>query len=300
MTTATLERPRHDQARELRSLVAQRALRVSDSSRRVRTCRVIAMANGKGGVGKSVIAINLAIALAQSGHSVCLLDASSGVGQLELLCGQNGYWNLSHVAAGSRQLQDITHEGPSGVHLVSRADCLLDANVDSMNLLPQLTDLEQRHDWLIVDTSGGLSRWSSPFIRAADRALIVTTPEPTAIAEAYSTVKRLTSAEGLVVSVLVNRANSTDQAAEILGRLRHATRSFLRADLDAAGGIPEDTAVPKSVAMRTPLSEFESPCAAQYAIEQLAERLARSVEARQDAGYFERLLASREAATQER
>lgn len=294
MLVSTLERRPSDQARELRSLVAQRAARAQNVSQAVRTCRVIAVASGKGGVGKSVIAINLAMALAQRGDSVCLLDASSGVGHLELLCGRNAYWNLSHVVAGSRRLEDITHEGPFGVHLVSGASCLLDTNDSLMNLLPQLDDLEQNHDWLIVDTSSGPSRWNVPFLRAADRVLIVTTPEPTAIAEAYSAVKSLSNTEGLVISALVNRASSAEQASEILGRLRGTARSFLRADLDPAGGIPEDVAVQQSVAARQPLAQCQPTCAAQHAIEQLAERLVRAVEVRNEAGYFERLLRSRE------
>ncbi len=295
MPISTLERRPADQARELRSLVAQRAARAQNVSQAVRTCRVIAMASGKGGVGKSVIAINLAMALAQRGDSVCLLDASSGVGHLELLCGRNAYWNLSHVAAGSRCLEDITQEGPLGVHLVSGASCLLDASDAPTNVLPQLAKLEHNHDWLIVDTSSGPSRMSRPFLRAADRVLIVTTPEPTAIAEAYSAVKSLSSAEGLVISALVNRAGSTEQASQLLERLRHAARSFLRADLDEAGVIPEDFAVQESVLARQPLAQFEPTCAAQRAIEQLAARMARTVEVRNEAGYFERLRRSREA-----
>ena len=289
MPISTLERRPSDQARELRSLVAQRAARASGLSRAMRTCRVIAVASGKGGVGKSVIAINLAMALARQGNSVCLLDASSGVGHLELLCGRNAYWNLSHVAAGSRCVEDITHEGPLGVHIVSGASCLLDTNDSSMNLLLQLNDLEQNHDWLIVDTSSGPSRWSIPFLRAADRALIVATPEPTAIAEAYSAVKSLSNTEGLVISVLVNRASSAEQSSQILGRLRHSAHSFLRADLDEAGVIPEDIAVQESVVARQPLAQFEPTCAAQHAIEQLAERMTRAVEVRNEAGYFERV-----------
>lgn len=293
MPVSTLERRPADQARELRSLVSQRAARAQNVSQAVRTCRVIAVASGKGGVGKSVIAINLAMALAQRGDSVCLLDASSGVGHLELLCGRNAYWNLSHVAAGSRCVEDITQEGPLGVHLVSGASCLLDASDVPMNVLPQLAKLEQNHDWLIVDTSSGPSRVSSPFLCAADRVLIVTTPEPTAIAEAYSAVKSLPNTNGLVVSALVNRADSTEQAAQILGRLRHSAHSFLRADLDEAGVIPEDSAVPASVLAREPLAQFEPTCTAQHAIEQLAERMTRAVEVGNEAGYFERLLRSR-------
>ena len=290
MPVSTLERRPADQARELRSLVAQRAARASGLSRTGRTCRVIAFASGKGGVGKSVIAINLAMALARQGNSVCLLDASSGVGHLELLCGRNAYWNLAHVAAGSRCVEDITQEGPLGVHLVSGASCLLDASDAPVNVLQQLAKLEHHHDWLIVDTSSGPSRMSSPFLRAADRVLIVTTPEPTAIAEAYSAVKGLPNTNGLVISALVNRADSTEQAAQILGRLRQSARSFLRADLDEAGIIPEDNAVPASVAARQPLAQFEPTCAAQHAIDQLAERMTRTVEVRNRAGYFERLL----------
>ena len=295
MPISILERRPADQARELRSLVAQRAARASGLSRAGRSCRVIAVASGKGGVGKSVIAINLAMALAQQGSSVCLLDASSGVGHLELLCGRNDYWNLSHVAAGSRCVADITQDGPLGVHFVSGASCLLDASETPVDVLPQLAKLEHHHDWLIVDTSSGPSRVSSPFLRAADRVLIVTTPEPTAIAEAYSGVKGLPNTDGLVVSALVNRADSTEQAAEILGRLCHSARSFLRADLDEAGVIPEDSAVSASVAARQPLAQFEPTSAAQHAIKQLAERMTRAVEVRNEAGYFERLLRSREA-----
>ena len=289
MPISTLECRPTDQARELRSLVAQRAARVQGMSQPVRTCRVIAVASGKGGVGKSVITVNLAMALAQRGDSVCLLDASSGVGHVELLCGRNAYWNLSHVAAGSRRLADITHAGPHGVQVVSGASCLLDASDSPMNLLPQLTSLERQHDWLIVDTASGPSRASSPFLRAADRVLIVTTPEPTAIAEAYSAVKSLSSAEGLVISALVNRAGSIEQASQILERLRHAARSFLRADLDLAGSIPEDATVQQSVVARQPLAQFEPTCAAQQAIEQLAERMVRAVETRSEVSYFERL-----------
>ena len=115
----TLEAAHHpaDQARELRALVAKRAAPTGDVPRETRTCRSLAIASGKGGVGKSVIALNLAVALARRGDSVCLVDASPSLGHLELLCGQNGYWNLSHVAAGSRRLQDIVLDDPCGVRI---------------------------------------------------------------------------------------------------------------------------------------------------------------------------------------
>lgn len=279
-----------DQARELRALVTQRAARVSDLSCETRTCRSLAVVSGKGGVGKSVIALNLAVALARRGDSVCLVDASSSLGHLELLCGQNGYWNLSHVAAGSRCLEDVVLDGPHGMHLVPGASCLLDETDSLAGLRRELTDLERDHDWLIIDTAGGPPRLASPFAHAADRALIVTTPEPTSIAEAYATLKGLSAAAGPLASALVNRADSEQQALQILERLRHAGRSFLRTDLDRAGFIPNDPAVWQSVASRCPLVDIEPTCPAQQALGRLAERLARTVTTRDETCYFQRLM----------
>ena len=283
---------RHDQARELRALVAQRAARVSDLPCETRTCRSLAVVSGKGGVGKSVIALNLAVALARRGDSVCLVDASPSIGHLELLCGQNGYWNLAHVAAGSRCLEDVVLAGPHGMHIVSGASCLLSETDSHAELIRDLAKLEREHDWLIIDTAGGEPRRASPFASAADRVLIVTTPEPTSIAEAYATLKGLSATEGPLASALVNRADSEQQALQILERLRHAARSFLRTDLDRAGFVPNDPAVWQSVSARCPLVDIEPVCPAQQALEGLAERLARTVITRDESDYFQRLMQS--------
>ena len=282
-----------DQARELRALVAQRAVLTGDLPCKTRTCRSLAITSGKGGVGKSVIALNLAVALARRGDSVCLVDASPGIGHLELLCGQNGYWNLSHVAAGSRCLEDVVLDGLYGVRIVPGASCLLDETDSHAGLLRELAELEQDHDWLIIDAV------ASPFAHAADRVLIVTTPEPTAIAEAYATLKGLSATDGPLASALVNRADSEQQALQILSRLRHAGRSFLRTDFDRAGFIPNDPAVWQSVSARRPLVEIEPTCLAQQALERLAERLARTVTSRNEVGYFQRLMQPQEASFRE-
>ncbi len=297
----TLEATHHhaDQARELRALVAQRAARVSNLPCETRTCRSLAVVSGKGGVGKSVIALNLAVALARRGASVCLVDGSPGIGHLELLCGRNGYWNLSHVAAGSRCLEDIVLAGPHGLRIVPGASCLLDQIESSDGWRRELADLEREHDWLIIDTAGGAPRLASPFVRAADRTLIVTTPEPTSIAEAYATLKGLSAAEGPLASVLVNRADSEQQALQILERLRRAARSFLRTDLDRVGFVPNDPAVWQSVSARRPLVDIEPACSAQRALERLAERLARTVTTRDETGYFQRLMPAAEASFRE-
>ena len=184
-------------------------------------------------------------------------------------------------------------DGPSGVRIVSGASCLLGETDFYTGLLHELTELEQDHDWLILDAVAG------PFARAADCTLIVTTPEPTAIAEAYATLKGLSATDGSRASALVNRADSEHQALQVLERLRHAGRSFLRTDLDRAGFIPNDSAVWQSVSARRPLVEVEPNCPAQQALEGLADRLARTVTSRNEVGYFQRLMQSQEASFRE-
>ena len=253
-----------------------------------RVCRSVAVIGGKGGVGKSVVAINLAIALSRGGLSAGLLDATPGMGCLGLLCGQNGYWNLEHVAAGSRNLEDVLLKGPYGTHIVPGASHLLTVGELRPTVLRELAAFERRHGWLVVDTGSDLSdaRW---FAASADCAVLVTTPEPTAIAETYAAMKVLAGTGVTNVSVLVNQASSQQQALQILDRLRQAARAFLGGDIGLAGFIPFDATVGESVFRRIPLVDIESAGPAQQALEQLGERLNRTVSAHPGSSFFETL-----------
>src|SRR5690606_28127181 len=104
-----------DQAKALRGLMERRLVTDDAPALPPRTALTVAVTSGKGGVGKSNIALNLAVALAKANHSVCLLDANLGLGNLDLLCGLNGYWNLSHVLSGARTLQEVVLQGPCGI-----------------------------------------------------------------------------------------------------------------------------------------------------------------------------------------
>ncbi|MBS0203558.1 MAG: P-loop NTPase [Planctomycetes bacterium] len=286
--TASLTRTTDDQARELRALVARRTAQVKPETAS-RVCRTLAVISGKGGVGKSVIALNLAIALAKAGASVGLVDASPGTGSLGILCGQNGYWNLEHVAAGSRTLDDIVLPGPHGIQIVPGGSHLLSATEPGSFLPRELGAFEQRHDWMIIDAGSDIrnNQW---FAAPADGTLIVTTPESTAVAETYAAIKSLAATGVPSVSVLVNQAQSTQQAQQILDRLRHAARGFLGTDLGLAGGIPWDAQVGQSVSERIPLSDIQSPGAAWNALKQLGQRLQRTTSTQAANGYVDRLI----------
>ena len=296
LTTAPLDNcSTGDQARELRALVARRTAAMRPTTDQPsRVCRSLTVVSGKGGVGKSVIALNLAVAFARQGVSAGLLDVSRGTGSLGLLCGQNGYWNFEHVAAGTRDLKDIVLTGPQGIQIVPGASHLLTSGELRPSVMRDMTTFESRHDWLIVDTGADLSaaRW---FAAPADCTLIVTTPEPTAVAEAYAAMKLLAAAGVPAVSVLVNQADSQQQALQILDRLRHAARTFLGGDIGLAGFIPFDAAVSQSVYRRVPLIDVAPTGPAQLALELMGQRLSRTVSARRGGRFMERFH-SRQAA----
>jgi flagellar biosynthesis protein FlhG len=270
-----------DQATILRDLIDRKPQGSRDGqSRRPERARTIALASGKGGVGKSCLALNLAVALAQSGKRVCVLDACLGLGNIDLLCGLNGYWNLEHVITGARSLQQIMLSGPAGIQILPGASALSElADCPpplQKSLLAELQELERRHDFLIVDTSTGIHRSVRQFATAADLVLVTTVPETTAIADAYATVKALSLPNSPPLDVVINKADTLAQAKAIATQLQKTTRTFVRSELGIAGSVLFDPAVAHSVAVREPFVLRSPNCPAATDIHQLARRVASS------------------------
>jgi len=281
-----------DQANQLRGLVQHRGEPAGPASSGS-AARAIAVASGKGGVGKSSLALNLAIELSRLHTRVGLLDASLSLGTIDLLCGLNGYWNLGHVISGARRLDDIVLPGPAGVRIVPGVGELDESNnrppSARKDLQDQLSGLEAECDFLVVDTSGGLQRFVRQLLAAADCVLVVTTPEPTAIANAYATIKTLGNNASPRVELVVNRVDGARQARAILDRLRRTTNVFLEGDIEAAGWIPEDPHVAAAVADRLPLALDAPDSPAARAIQQIARRLFYQHQSHSDRGtFFER------------
>jgi flagellar biosynthesis protein FlhG len=282
-----------EQARGLRALVARRSTAALVPSTRQRGCHTIAIAGGKGGVGRSVIALNLAITFAQRGERVGLVDACPDFGSIGLLCGLSGYWNLSHVLQGCRKLDEIVSVGPCGISVLSGASSLASPVRHPLHTwertFDDLTSYERELDWLIIDASGGSSTLSREMTLAADDLLIVTTPVATAITEAYATVKSVMSAARPRLGLLVNQAESERQAQRILDRLQDTAHSLLHVDLHRRGSIPRDESIPASVNARSPFVLQAPASPAAQALRALVQRWTRPQAPDGNGGYFSRL-----------
>lgn len=234
--------------------------------------RIVAFTSGKGGVGKSNLALNVAVAMAQAGARVCLLDANPGSSNLDLLCGLNCYWNFGHVLTGAKSLGEVILKGPAGINYLPGASGLLDATV-SQELAEQVAMLESVYDVLIIDAGTGQTESARRFARVADVTFLVTTPEPTAIADAYATLKSWQGSVPTMPDVLVNRAGSAAQAKQILDRFAQTVELFLRCSAPGGCWVAEDTAIPQAVVARRPFVEIAPEGAAARDVHVIAKRL---------------------------
>jgi flagellar biosynthesis protein FlhG len=266
-----------DQAAQLRSLVRQR-----------RRASVIAVTSGKGGVGKSNVAVNLAIQLSAAGKQVVLLDADLGLANADVLCNVDLPHNLSHVIARQKQLSEVVVQAPGGFRLIGGASGLARmadlTDHDRERIIHAMSELEQAADVILVDTGAGISPNVLSFTRAADHVLIVTTPEPTAITDAYAVVKVLSRDRDSEVaerrvSLLVNQVRNAHEAKVVHGRIAQVARQFLSVSVLDAGHMVSDQAVPLAVRRRTPFVLGTPKCPASQCVAQLAMRLEQGVAA---------------------
>ncbi len=273
-----------DQATHLRSLMTQQ-----------RRASVIAVTSGKGGVGKSNIAVNLAIKFASAGKDVVLLDADLGLANADVLCNIDLPCNLSHVLAGKRELRDVMIDAPGGFKLIGGASGLARmadlTEIDRRRLIDALIELEENCDIILIDTGAGISANVLAFTRAADHVLVVTTPEPTAITDAYAVVKVISKdSADRRLSLLVNQVRSPAEARIVHDRVAKVARQFLNISVLDAGHVMADEQVQLAVRRRCPflLSSPRSP--ASQCIAQLAMRLEQGVAVcREQGGFFNRM-----------
>ncbi|MBC23885.1 MAG: ATP-binding protein [Phycisphaerae bacterium] len=245
---------------------------------RTRLAQAVAITSGKGGVGKSNLTVNLAVALARSGRRVCVLDADFGLANVDVLCGLSPRQTLEHVITGKCRLLEATVRCPGGFFLVPGASGVADlADLDGLQrrrLLEQLADLERRVDVLLIDTGAGIGSNVMAFAAAAHRVLVAVTPEPTSMTDAYGAIKTLVGrVPGTRPELVINMATSRTEASKVYKRLDKVSRAFLETPLELAGVVPFDMTVRGAVRRRRPLTLVAPQAPASQAISNLAQRL---------------------------
>ncbi|MHC4698566.1 MAG: MinD/ParA family protein [Planctomycetota bacterium] len=271
MDHETLRGHRKDQATRLRELMCR------STARGV----TLAITSGKGGVGKSNVAVNLSICLAAHGLRVTLVDVDMGLANADLLMNLQPRHTLSHVLAGVRSLESVCMEGPGGIRFVPGASGRNDlANLtefDRQSLIIQLGKLQHSADMVVLDCGAGISRNVINFAQAAHAVLVVTTPQPTAVTDAYATIKVLHRERySGAVSLFVNVANSRAEAAAAYRRVAGVSQRFLKFPVADSGYMLHDTAVELAVHERSPFVIRYPGANASAAIAALAGRMSQT------------------------
>lgn len=258
--------------------------------------RIVAITSGKGGVGKSSVAVNLAARLAQMGRRVVLVDADLGTANADVLCNVAPVSTLAHVVAGRRTLKETLVEGPGGFALIPGASGLAQmaalGEYERGRLMQQVQELEGEVDLVLLDTGAGVGPNVLGFVLASDQQLVVTTPEPTAITDAYALIKTLNrQRRDLNVCVLVNMVRTPQEGRTTFERLAAVSGKFLALPLRYAGHLPLDPRVAAAVRRRVPFVLDNARGGASDGISQLAHRLDRDAIEPRGPGLLQRMVA---------
>lgn len=256
------------QARNLREFVVRGQNRA----------RVIAVTSGKGGVGKTSTSVNLGIALAAHDKRVVILDADLGLANVEVLLGLNSLYNLQHVIDGEKSIMEILVKGPGGIEIVPGSSGLAkmaDLNASQrQNILNGLREIQDEADFIIIDTMAGIGQNVTSFVAAADEILLVTTPEPSALIDAYAMIKTVYARrDNAVFRLMINMVANQQQAFAVMTHLNRVVQQYLGKSLLYVGHIVRDPHVSQGVMQTHPfLLRFpDSPAA--KCVEDLAVRL---------------------------
>jgi flagellar biosynthesis protein FlhG len=223
-----------------------------------RPAKVLAITSGKGGVGKTNVAANLAICLAVSGKKVLLIDADMSLGNLDIVMGMHNKYNISHLLNGQRSIEEIIYTGPEGLGIICGASGLEDlANIDEFRrhrLLRELSRLQSDFDVIVIDTAAGISKLVVGFCLAADHVLLVTTPEATAMTDAYAMIKVLIiNRFARRISLIVNMASTVVEGKRTYRQIANVAKQFLNTHIYDAGVLLRDERLGCAVRMRKPV-----------------------------------------------
>jgi flagellar biosynthesis protein FlhG len=237
--------------------------------------QVIAVTGGKGGVGKTSVAVNLATGLAAAGRRVVLLDGDLGLANVDVLLGLSPRYTLAHVLSGERTLDEIMVNAPQGFKIVPAASGAADlasmAGAGHLGLVQAFSGLATRLDVLIIDTAAGIAPGVLQFSQAAQHVLVVICDEPASLTDAYALIKVLSRDHGVKrFRVVANMSRAAGEGASLFDKLERVTARFLDVILEYAGEIPEDERVRRAIKAQRPVLDAYPGSPAGRAFKKLA------------------------------
>jgi flagellar biosynthesis protein FlhG len=240
--------------------------------------RSIAITSGKGGVGKSNVAVNLALELAGSGWRVSLLDADLALANADVLLGLTPKYHLGHVLSGERSLAEVIIETPSGMRLIPGGSGIEElANLSQMQqrrFIAELSAMESESDFLIIDTPAGIGHNVTSVMHASTAVMIVTTPDPTAVVDAYATLKVLhRDSPAKPVWLVVNDVVGVGDAEQTFTQIEAAAKRFLQHPIEHLGTIPRDAELAEAVRRQIPVLYHAPESPASRSLRLIAKRL---------------------------
>jgi len=240
--------------------------------------RVITVTSGKGGVGKTNFTVNLALALAKLEKKVVIIDADLGMGNVDVVLGCSGPYNILHLLEGGFSLQDIITDGPLGIKFMSGGSGLHQlsnlTNAQLVQITNQISLLDDWADIILIDTGAGINQGVMNFVIAADEVIIVTTPEPTSITDAYAMMKTFVHHKGTgMLKLVVNRVIDGNEGTVAAHKLSKVALKFLGLSLISLGTVYEDKNLIRAVKRQIPLLLAFPDTISTRCIEQIANRL---------------------------
>lgn len=288
-----------DQASELKILMQE----YNEKSHRTvptgRKPRIIAITSGKGGVGKTNIAVNMAIAYAKTGRKVLLIDGDLGMANVNVLLNVVPQYNLMHVVTQQKKMSDIIQDTEFGIKFIAGANGfsrIANLNDSELAYFTKEFSTINNFDIIIIDTGAGISNSVLRFVAAADEVYIVTTPEPTAITDAYGIIKiiatELAMERNMNIKLLVNRVHSADEGKRISDKIINIAGQFLNYKIEYLGFIYDDPAVTMSVIRQKPFMEVAASSKPAICVKHIVGRIEKTDLVNSDgvAGFLRRFL----------
>lgn len=236
---------------------------------------IVSVTSGKGGVGKTLTTVNLAIAARKMGKSVLIFDADLGLANVDVVMGLTARYNIKDVLEETIPLKDIIVNGPLGIRVIPSGSGIRMlaqlSPIQRLQISDQLESLDEKFDVIFLDTGAGISDNVLHFNACADRVLVVTTPEPHAMTDAYALIKVMTEEyKDKSFFLLVNQARSADEGLKVFGRIADVAKRFLGVTVEFAGHVPMDLQVQRNVMLRRAAPETASMSIAGQAWNEIA------------------------------